>query len=128
MTISRNFVLPLMLFLHVIDDFCLQPIILNKLKQKSWWEANAPDRMYRNDYRMALAAHAFSWAFSAMLPVALYFRLDPPMPFYAVMMANAALHYVVDDMKANRHALNLVIDQSIHVFQILATYVFMCLV
>ena len=121
--ISKFFVLPCMLFLHVFDDFCLQAILLNRLKQKSWWQEHAPDNAYRNDYRMALAMHAFSWTFAIMFPIALFFRFEPSPVFYAVMIINMVMHYTVDDMKANQHKLNLIIDQSLHIFQILFTYI-----
>ena len=63
---SPVFVLPCMLFMHVLDDFVLQTVVLSKLKQKSWWEANAPERGYRYDYLAALTAHAISWSFCIM--------------------------------------------------------------
>ena len=57
-----------MIFLHVVDDYYLQGI-LAQLKQKSWWEKNAPDPLYKNDYKVALVTHAFSWTFMIMLPI-----------------------------------------------------------
>ena len=45
----------LMILLHIIDDFVLQPISLSKLKQKSFWELYLKDsELYKNDY---LAIH-----------------------------------------------------------------------
>lgn len=119
---SKLFVLPAMLFLHVFDDFFIQAILLSKLKQKAWWEENAPDPAYKNDYRMALAAHAFSWTFAVMFPIAVFYTFNPNILFYPVMVINAVIHYTVDDMKANQHKLNLIIDQSAHIIQILLTY------
>ena len=37
------FILALMIFLHIIDDYVLQAPRLSSLKQKSFWEKNAPD-------------------------------------------------------------------------------------
>lgn len=117
------FVLTLMLFLHIIDDFCLQPIVLNKLKQKSWWEQNAPDPLYKNDYKIALLIHSFSWAFSIMLPIAIQMQFQPTRRFYAALIINALLHAWIDDAKANRHAFNLIQDQCLHIFCIIATFI-----
>ena len=62
----------LMVFMHIVDDFYLQGI-LAKLKQKSFWRDNTSwesyTRLYRNDYIVALAAHAFSWCICIHLPV-----------------------------------------------------------
>lgn len=51
-----------MLFFHLFDDYKLQGILAN-MKQRSWWEKNAPDDLYKNDYIIALIEHAFSWTF-----------------------------------------------------------------
>ena len=42
-------VLFLMLFLHVVDDYYLQGILAS-MKQKSWWQKNAPDNLYNLFY------------------------------------------------------------------------------
>ena len=41
-----------MLFCHIVDDYYLQGILAS-MKQKSWWEANAPVPLYKNDYKMS---------------------------------------------------------------------------
>ena len=38
-----------MLFCHIVDDYYLQGWLASA-KQKSWWEKNAPDELYKNDY------------------------------------------------------------------------------
>lgn len=119
---SPVFVLPCMLFMHVLDDFVLQTVVLSKLKQKSWWEANAPERGYRYDYLAALTAHAISWSFCVMFPIAIYRGFFPGPAFYAFMAVNAAVHGLVDHLKANRKRINLIMDQSAHVYQMLLTY------
>lgn len=50
----KAFIFLSMLFCHIIDDYKLQPPLLNALKQKEWWEKNAPDELYKHDYLMAL--------------------------------------------------------------------------
>lgn len=119
---SSMLLLLLMLFMHVLDDFVLQPAVLSKLKQKSWWEKNAPNPKYKHDYIAALIAHSFSWTFCVMLPIAMYYSLFPPTRFYALFAANMALHGFIDHMKANKMRINLIFDQSAHIYQILLTY------
>ena len=67
---SIYFILAAMIFLHIIDDYCLQAPCLCDLKQKSFWEKNAPQKLYRNDYLCALLMHDLSWSFMIMLPIA----------------------------------------------------------
>lgn len=67
----KIFILFCMLFCHVIDDYYLQGILAS-MKKKSWWEKNAPDELYKNDYKMALFMHSFSWSFMIMLPLTAY--------------------------------------------------------
>lgn len=39
----------IMFWLHLIDDFHLQGLLGN-LKQKSWWEKNYPNKLYKDDW------------------------------------------------------------------------------
>ena len=41
-----------MFWLHLIDDFHLQGLLGN-LKQKSWWEKNYPNKLYKDDWEFA---------------------------------------------------------------------------
>lgn len=121
-------VLPLMVFLHVVDDYYLQGC-LAKFKQKSYWEENAPDKIYRYDYIMALAMHAFSWTFMIQLPVMvmIFIGLRSNIKDYCVLfIMNWITHAMVDHLKANRKCINLIQDQLIHLVQIIYTWV--CLV
>lgn len=109
-----------MIFCHIVDDYYLQGLLAN-LKQKSFWKKNAPDEMYEHDYIMALLMHSLSWSFMVMLPLLVYFDFDPPNLFFVLYSFNAAVHAVVDDLKANKRQINLITDQSIHIAQIQAT-------
>lgn len=110
----------LMIFLHIVDDYVLQGI-LAQMKQKKFWEDNAPDEMYKYDYIWALIMHAFSWTFMIMLPLTFVGVVGPA--FYLLFVANLAVHAYVDDLKANRHKINLWQDQLIHMAQIVLTFI-----
>lgn len=117
------FVFLSMIFLHIIDDYVLQPVCLSKLKQKKFWEANAPNELYKNDYKMALLMHGFSWAFMIMLPIAIYQGFDVGVKFLLAFSSNTILHSVIDDTKANKEKINLITDQFIHLIQIAVTFI-----
>ena len=120
--VSPLFVLLAMVACHVLDDYGLQPAILSSLKQRAWWERNAPSPLYRHDYLMALAMHAASWSFLVQLPIAWLYGFDPPMAFFLLYAANVLCHAGVDHVKANMGKINLIADQTIHLCQILATW------
>lgn len=117
-------VLILMLFAHIVDDFYLQGI-LAQLKQKSFW-SNANDLkskpLYRFDYIIALIVHALSWAVMISFPILFASAWKPHWAVYLMLGVNLAIHAVVDDLKANKHKINLIADQSIHFVQIVVTW------
>ena len=117
---SKLFVVALMIFCHIVDDYYLQGILAS-MKQRSWWEENYPQKSYSYDYIMALAMHAMSWAFMIMLPVAAYMGFRPTNIFFVMLAVNSVIHALVDDLKANKHKINLIADQSIHLMQIIIT-------
>lgn len=119
------FILLLMLFCHIVDDYYLQGWLASA-KQKKWWEQNAPDKMYSRDYMAALTCHAFSWSFMIMLPLAFAANWDLGWLFLAYPI-NIAIHMFVDDLKANKRKINLIVDQSIHFIQICLTFMVYCL-
>lgn len=118
---------PLMIFCHIVDDYYLQGWLASA-KQKKWWEENAPNELYKNDYKVALLVHSFSWAFSINLPVlvyALFFQILPTiiLPYFILLVVNMIIHCIVDNLKANKLEINLIADQSIHLCQILISWV-----
>lgn len=123
-TMSKSFIILWMLFNHVFDDYFLQGCLAN-LKQEEYWQKNIPENLYefyRDDYLMALLMHSLSWSFMIMLPIAFVMSFNVDLVFVVFFFLNVIFHAVVDDMKANRKTINLVIDQSIHIFQVLFTY------
>ena len=119
------FILLLMIFLHIVDDYYLQGILAS-MKQRGWWEKNASDRKYKYDYIVALLMHAFSWTFMIMLPTAISLLLNPvaaTIPVFIIMFfVNWGVHMITDHLKANVKVLNLVQDQTIHIIQIVLTW------
>lgn len=114
-----------MLFLHIVDDYYLQGI-LAQMKQKSWWKENAPDKLYKNDYKVALLEHAFSWTFMIMLPITVTMIIQNNYIntiYITFFIINWILHTVIDHLKANKKTINLVVDQSCHIFQIVITWI-----
>lgn len=112
-----------MLFCHIVDDYYLQGWLASA-KQKSWWEKNAPDELYKNDYIMALCEHAFSWTFMIMLipTVYLYFNPCNVRMYVFIFCLNWAIHCIVDNSKANEKIINLIQDQLIHISQVILTW------
>lgn len=120
----NEFTLFLMIFAHIFDDYYKQGILAS-MKQKSWWQANASDAMYRFDYVAALLAHSFSWAFMIMLPIVFAYQFGIATNVYCIaLFANMFIHAIVDDLKANKKKINLIIDQSIHILQIVVTWLY----
>ena len=60
-----------MIFFHIVDDYYLQGW-LSQAKQRQWWEQNAPQPLYKNDYIMALMEHALSWTIMIHIPVVVF--------------------------------------------------------
>ena len=120
---SIYFILAAMIFLHIIDDYCLQAPCLGDLKQKSFWEKNAPQKLYRNDYLCALLMHGLSWSFMIMLPIAAVLTFNVSLNFFLMFIANAVFHATIDDLKANKYRINLWADQLIHIGQIIVTFI-----
>lgn len=111
-----------MIFFHIVDDYRLQGVLAS-MKQRQWWKDNAPDHMYKCDYIMALIMHSFSWTFMIMLPITLgamlcYFDKWSILPY----VINMIIHAIVDDLKANKRKINLIVDQTIHLLQIFITW------
>lgn len=113
-----------MIFCHIVDDYYLQGWLASA-KQKSWWETNAPDELYKNDYKMALIEHAFSWSFMIHVPIiVLSFLIKMPYlscVYSITLVINTCIHAFVDNLKANKKKINLVTDQIIHLFQVVIT-------
>ena len=112
-----------MIFAHITDDYYLQGWLASA-KTKIWWKKNSPNKLYSKDYIMALFCHSLSWSIMVFLPIliySLYNQIDLNW-FYLVLPINLIIHAVIDDLKANKFKINLIIDQSIHFIQIFITW------
>lgn len=111
----------IMILLHIIDDFVLQPICLSKLKQKSFWETYVKDdEKYKFDYKVALVIHALSWSIMIHLPLMVIGVSE-----YGILLSvilNTIMHAWIDDEKANKLNITLFEDQIMHLIQIGATW------
>lgn len=116
------FILLAMIFCHIVDDYYLQGWLASA-KQKSYWEKNAPDKLYRFDYIMALIMHSLSWSFMIMLPLAIFNNFEVSVLYGVIFVVNAIIHGIVDNLKANVKKINLIADQLIHLSQIIITFV-----
>ena len=122
---SPIFILLFMIFLHIVDDYYLQGK-LALMKQQNWWRHNTDNfGFYKHDYIVALIMHGFSWTFMIMLPIAILYSFNISLLFIIVFAINAAVHSFVDHLKANKEKINLIVDQSIHVIQIIITFFIM---
>ena len=119
-----------MCFCHIVDDFYLQGI-LGQLKQKKWWEENldlTKYSLYRYDYIAALLIHSFSWSFLVHLPIfILYISNSININLLIIsLLINMILHSIIDNLKANKLKINLLIDQSFHLLQIITIHKIFC--
>ena len=112
----------IMFLMHIVDDFYLQGILAS-MKQQSWWKnQEGYSSLYRNDYKMSLLIHSMSWSIMILLP-SMFILNTHPYAILAIFIINAAIHYYIDDLKANEKKINLVTDQTIHIMQVIATWV-----
>ena len=114
-----------MILFHIIDDFVLQPISLSNLKQKKWWEKQEGySDKYKDDYKVALAIHSISWSIMIHIPLVIMFPSLGQLALLISFIANAVIHYYIDDLKANKLKINLFEDQMVHFWQICTTLSF----
>ena len=118
-----------MIFCHIIDDYTLQGILAS-MKQKQWWNDNAPDELYKYDYIVALIMHSFSWSFMIMIAPTIYYLINNSYnnDIIILFILNTITHAIIDDLKANKKKINLIDDQIVHIAQIVCTWIAMILI
>jgi hypothetical protein len=122
---NNTFIFLLMIFCHIVDDYYLQATWLSSGKQKTWWQENAPNKLYKYDYIWALLMHSFSWSFMIMLPIAFVYEFNISKFFVYIFILNVIVHAITDNEKANKFTINLWADQLIHLSQITLTALFL---
>lgn len=120
---DKILILAAMILGHILADYNLQGWLASA-KQRKYWEENAPKKMYRHDYIMALFMHSFCWTCLIMIPVLISER---HIYFWILAFLNTVIHMYVDNEKANKETINLVEDQIIHLIQIFLTWVVLIL-
>ena len=124
-----TFILFSMIFCHIIADFHIQNSFMAEFKQKKAWRGFGKER-YSRDWIPVLVIHAFSWSFFTFLPL-LYYVYTKDITFNTltdIILLNAIVHFIVDDQKCNRFTINLIVDQEIHILQIVLTFIVISLV
>ena len=74
---------------------------------------------------MALFCHTLSWSIMIFLPILIYSLVNNINLnwFYLAIPINLIIHAIVDDLKANKFKINLIVDQSVHFIQIIVTWI-----
>ena len=112
----------LMILMHIVDDYYLQGILAS-MKQKKWWiKQEGYKSLYKNDYKMALLMHSMSWSIMILLPATFFLNVNQYV-LLGIFVINAFIHYHIDDLKANKLQINLILDQTIHIMQVIATWI-----
>ena len=127
------YILIFMFLFHIFDDFVLQPICLSKLKCKEIWnDVNRQNNnLYKNDYKMALFIHALSWSIMIHIPLMIcmiHMNQHYQISLLSSILLNSIIHAFIDNLKANKRKISLVIDQTIHFIQIMLTYLIFYLI
>ena len=65
--------------------------------------------------------HAFKWSCLTILPGLLIIGFPSTIVLALLIFFNTIFHALIDDLKANRFAINLIQDQVAHILQIIVT-------
>ena len=115
-----------MIFLHIIADYLVQNDFMATYKQKKNWEQYIKETgKYKHDYIVVLLVHAFSWSFITFLPLLLITEVWIWVP---LVILNCFVHASTDDMKCNQLEINLIVDQLLHLLQIVLSLIIVILV
>ena len=125
------FLLMTTIFFPIIADFNIQGI-LAQMKQKSFYEQyRYKVNLYRYDHIVALLMHSFSWTFMIHIPGIMYLILmgkwsmfENEWTVYLIFfIVHMIIHALTDHAKANWYLINLVMDQTIHILQIIIIWI-----
>lgn len=115
-----------MFLMHVIGDSIFQSITLSMKKRKYYWKDYNDYRNYL--YIFYLLLHSFIWSTTIHFSLILIMGIKIITRMFIISyIINILLHSVIDDMKANRKMIGMIIDQFLHSLQILLTFYFVVL-
>lgn len=109
-----------MIYLHLLDDYKIQGWLADG-KNKYWWQKNCQNKKYSKDYIIALLEHSFMNTFFVHIPVYLFLYNNINILVISVMIG-IIFHAIVDDLKANKHKINLIQDQMLHIIYIIVIW------
>lgn len=115
-------ILFLTILAHLVADFTLQGWFCNA-KQKAWWMLECKKfkvdfNDYKHDYKVALFLHSLYWSIIVLLPTLFLSKIcNEDLVF--LLIINTAVHYFIDNEKANKRTINLLLDQLFHFLQLL---------
>ena len=110
-----------MLLLHVVAEFVLQPVALLRLKQKTYWEQPEHPNGGKDASAMAIALYAILWSVMIMLPL-MYYSTEGDLILLLVFLFNMLAHAYIDEYATNRHKLSFVMSQSLYLLQLTITF------
>lgn len=110
-----------MLLLHVVAEFVLQPVALLRIKQKTYWEQPEHPNGGKDASAMAIAINAILWSVMIMLPL-MYYSTEGDLILLLVFLVNMLVHAYIDEYTTNRHKLTFVTAQSLYLLQLIITF------
>ncbi len=110
-----------MLLLHVVTEFVLQPVALLRLKQKTYWEQPEHPNGGKDASAMAIAINTILWSVMIMLPL-MYYSTEGDLILLLVFLVNMLVHAYIDEYTTNRHKLTFVTAQSLYLLQLTITF------
>ena len=112
-------------FFDIIADYNLQGI-LSQLKTERFWkdlkekESKRHDGFKINeaDWVLPMIEHSFMWSFIVHLPIMIFYTVNPTIILISIL-THTCFHFLIDSLKANANAINLITDQFAHMIQLL---------
>lgn len=116
-------------YMHILDDFYLQGVLSNMKRRIFWLKDKDYKELYRYDYIISLLIHALSWTISINIPIMfILYQFNKlhdiryTIIFIVEFILNWIIHSIVDNLKANKMKINLIIDQVIHFIQVFIVF------
>ena len=105
-----------MVFMHIVAS-----IYLSGADQRQWWKGTySPSRT--TDDAVALTIHSIFWAFAIMLPIAYAYKFAFSWFYTIALIVNTAIYAVIVYTKKTNNKINLFLQHTAHLWQIISTY------